>query len=570
MSNGILPPDLKPIQQLLSGDTIFAVPPYQRSFAWGKDEIEELWEDLMRAVREGREDYFLGTIVLQRSGQEPHEIIDGQQRLTCISMIFSALRNVLMNKNDPRAYKIHDDFLAVRDYSLRAVPRPKLKLNRINNEMYVRYVVESADYETVTTALKSKGLDPSNRKLLEAYHFFLGKVSLEAAQPAAEFEQFFERLVRCLASAVKLITIPVTSGADAFLIFESLNARGKELALSDLVKNRMYSTAGSEGIDRAQALWEKMEAELQRTSIPEYLRHFWIAKKAELSDLPVREKHLYKAITSHLNDPSQTITLLCDLSDTARDYVAIGDYTLWPDDLHFGLAFQSTLDDLKLFRVTQCYPVLLNAIQLFQDPAKVAKTFRSVANFSFRYNIIGNGNPGSMELIFGRIAHGIRTGIYLSPEAVADELRDTSRDVDFRTQFEQAIFPKSKAKLARYTLAKINNHLQGGEQIANPDSKEVNLEHILPQNPGPDWLAAFSAGVDPTDYVYRLGNLTLLRSKLNADAANKSFKDKQQLAFSKSDLVLNHGLDTLAQWGENEIESRQREMAKVALRVWPL
>ncbi|MCI0389389.1 MAG: DUF262 domain-containing protein [Acidobacteria bacterium] len=99
MENGILPPELKSIEQLFTGDVRYAVPKYQRSFAWDTDEIEELWEDLLSAVSNSR-DYFLGTIVLHKKKNEPQEIIDGQQRLTCVSMIFSAIRNVFLAAGD--------------------------------------------------------------------------------------------------------------------------------------------------------------------------------------------------------------------------------------------------------------------------------------------------------------------------------------------------------------------------------------------------------------------------------------------------------------------------------------
>ena len=89
MANGIPQPNLVSIQELLSGTDQFSVPPYQRNFAWGKDETQELWEDIMFAANNADEDYFLGTIVLRREGRTSYEIIDGQQRLTCLSMIFS-------------------------------------------------------------------------------------------------------------------------------------------------------------------------------------------------------------------------------------------------------------------------------------------------------------------------------------------------------------------------------------------------------------------------------------------------------------------------------------------------
>lgn len=285
----------------------------------------------------------------------------------------------------------------------------------------------------------------------------------------------------------------------------------------------------------------------------------------------MREKDLYRAITKGAKGASQTIQVLTDLSQSARHYAMIEDYSLWPEDDHYGKSFESILDELKLFRVSQCYPVLLNAIQMFEEPAKIAETFRAIANFSFRYNIIGNETSGSLERIFAGIAYNIRTGTHASPRDVADALRGVNPDAKFRDDFQASIITKSRAaKLARYILAKINNCIGGGEAIPNPDVKEVNLEHILPQKPGPAWISSFSPGVDFSDYIWRIGNLTLLKTKYNLDAANASFQDKQRLAFSRSTLPLNDYLKQVTKWSDVEIENRQDEMAKIALQVWKL
>ena len=575
MKSEILPPELKSIEQLFSGDTRYVVPKYQRSFAWGPDEIEELWEDLLSAVSRGG-DYFLGTIVLHKKGTGPQEIIDGQQRLACVSMVFSAIRNVYLAAHDDRAEQLFITFLGAKDFTREAPVNPNLVLNKINNEFYLQHIINSHNLEVVNTSLKDKGLHESNRLLLHAYRYFLEKVTSEAANKGTRSDDFIVPLIDCLRNSVKLITIPVTSEEDANLFFESLNARGKELAVSDLVKNRLYSEAGDQ-VARAQQLWEQMEMELARKPIPEFLRHFWIAKKVDAKGLSVREKQLYRLIAQDVKDKkAATLKLLTDIASSAREYAKISDYSLWPDDDTYDDAFEETLNDLRLFRVTQCNPILLNAIQCFQAPKDIAKTFRIVANFSFRFFIIGNQSPGNLERVSNSIALSVRTGEYSTPGDVADAFRAINPDANFRSDFSLVVLPKARAKLARYTLYKLTNFLSkqssrsGGEQIANPDAKQVTLEHVLPQNPDSSWLTAFSKGVNPFEYIYRIGNLTLLTAKVNHDAANAAFSEKQRLALNDSKLAINLYFRNLKQWGDKEIEHRQTELAKVALEVWKL
>lgn len=570
MKAGILPPALKSIEQLFISDARYMVPKYQRSFAWGADEIEELWEDLLSAMTR-KSEYFVGTIVLHKKTQGPQEIIDGQQRLACISMIFSAIRNVFMASHDDRAEHLFIAFLGGKDFTRDAPLSPKLMLNNINNEVYLERVVASQNLEEIDAALKDKGLHNSNKLLLQAYRYFLGKITSEVSNKGTQADDFIVPLIDCLRDSVKIITIPVTSEEDANLFFESLNARGKELAVSDLVKNRLYLEARNQVI-RAQGLWEAMESELGRRPVPEFLRHFWIAKKIEVGVGTVREKALYRMVAAEVRGKqTATIKLLKEFSASAADYARISDYTLWPDDDAYDSSFEQTLNDLRLFRVTQCNPILLNAIQKFRKPKDVAKIFRTVSNFSFRYFIIGNQSPGNLERASNAIAVGIREGVHSTPSEVADAFRGVNPDANFRSAFGLASMVKASAKLARYTLLKITNFMSGEkEKVANPDSKEVTLEHVLPQSPTPKWLPFMSTGVDAKDYIYRIGNLTLLTAKVNHDAANDSFADKQRLALNDSTLAINQAFRGLKKWGDKEIEGRQAELAKVALQVWKL
>jgi hypothetical protein len=573
MDAGILPPELRSIAQLFSGDTRYAVPKYQRSFAWGPDEVEELWEDVLAATqREG--DYFLGSIVVHKRGQAPHDVIDGQQRLTCVSMIFSAIRNVFMAARDERAEQIFLSFLGAKDFSRGAPVNPKLVLNKRNNQTYIEHIITSKNLDQIDAILRTKDLTNSNRLLLQAYRYFLEQITTAAAKKGTEADLFLVPLIDCMRSNVKLITIPVGSEEDANLFFESVNARGKELAISDLVKNRLFSEAGDQ-VDRAEQLWDQMEIELARRPIPEFLRHFWIAKKIEDKATLVREKQLDRMVAQEVKGKkTATLALLSDLSVSARDYAKINDYELWPDDPAYDASFEQTLRELQLFRVSQCNPVLLNAMQVFQSAKDVVKVFRTVANFSFRYFIVGNQSPGNLERVSNGIAVGIRTARLRTPKDVADEFRAVSSDASFKSDFALATMPRPKAKLARHVLGKLANHMSrqagrtGGEQIVNPDAKQVSLEHVMPQSVGTNWRKSFSKGVKPEDYVYRSGNLTLLTAKINRDAADVSFAEKQQIALNDSGLLVNRYFRQISNWGDKEIEERQADMAKVAVDVW--
>jgi hypothetical protein len=573
MQIGISEPKLKSVEELFAGSVRFSVPRYQRNFAWTTEETQELWDDVIDAVDRGGE-FFLGTIVLHlKPSPEPLEIIDGQQRLACISMLFSAIRNVFLASQNDRAVQIETAFLGSKGYERDAITTPKLVLNRINNTTFEQYVVASDNAAKVAERLRDKALHFSNRLLLQAYHFFLNQITTEAAKKGTQADAFLVPLIDTLRTKLKLVTIPVMTDEAANLFFESLNARGKELAISDLVKNRLYFETKDQ-VDTAEQLWDQMEGDLGRRPVPEFIRHYWIAKKAAEDSPMVREKHLYRMITQTVNGQQAAVQLITDLRASATDYARITDYTLWSDDSAYDESFRESLDDLRLFRVTQTNPLLLNVIQEFSTAKQVARTFRIVANFAFRYFIIGNQSPGSMERLSAVIAYNIRAKTYTTSSHVADALRAANPDPTFRSDFSLAILPRARVRYARYALAKINNHLDrqagGAEQIVDPDAKNVNLEHVLPQAVPAAWRSSFSADADPEDYVYRIGNLTLLNAKINRAAADKSFADKKTLALNGSKLAINGFFKAVSSWGDQEIDQRQAALAKTALEVWKL
>jgi hypothetical protein len=126
-------------------------------------------------------------------------------------------------------------------------------------------------------------------------------------------------------------------------------------------------------------------------------------------------------------------------------------------------------------------------------------------------------------------------------------------------------------KLARYILSEINSYYtEGKELVANPNGNDVNLEHILPQKPNDTWLVNFSKKTDAREYIYRLGNMTLLDSTLNRKVGNSSFQDKCAAAFSQSKLNINKDIVSCSTWGPQEIKERQKMMAQAACKIWRL
>ncbi|ARV62506.1 hypothetical protein BZZ01_31210 [Nostocales cyanobacterium HT-58-2] len=197
------------------------------------------------------------------------------------------------------------------------------------------------------------------------------------------------------------------------------------------------------------------------------------------------------------------------------------------------------------------------------------KVLRMIVILSFRYNVICSLNPNKLETAYSKASKYIREQKPTSIKAISEELKEFyPSDTDFRRAFAQKTVSASNARLARYILSEINRHYMGTKElIANPNATELNLEHILPQNPSAKWLVEFPK-TDYNQYIYRLGNMTLLDSSINRKVGNTSFKDKCTTAFSASKLEITKEIVNFHVWSPKEIEERQKKMAEVACQIW--
>lgn len=143
-------------------------------------------------------------------------------------------------------------------------------------------------------------------------------------------------------------------------------------------------------------------------------------------------------------------------------------------------------------------------------------------------------------------------------------------DAEFAKYFAEKTLTVSNTKLARYILSEINSYYMGSKElVANPNGTELNLEHILPQTPSESWLEEFSK-LDHSQYIYRLGNMTLLNSSVNRKVGNTSFQEKCSAAFAHSKLEITKDILGYLVWGPKQIEERQKKMAKAACQIWRL
>jgi hypothetical protein len=543
-------------------DNFLSVPLYQRSYAWEERHVRDLLNDLDNAIREDEKEYFLGSIVITQkseTGNRP-EVVDGQQRLATSVILIAAIRDYFSSNDDrERAEDIERDYLITRDKRTQELI-PRLQLNERDNDFFVKTVLYPPDKRDPNIVAKKE----SHEKIRAAQKIIMERIKEitgKSKDPADELIDWIEYIE----TKARVISVRVPDYANAFTIFETLNDRGLRLAISDLLKNYLFHRSANR-IGEAQQRWLTMTATLEAVtnedSSVDFIRHLWSSKYGT-----TREKELYSQIKSKIKSKQSAIDLAGDLEAGSRIYGAIlnTDHELWSQ---YGTTTRSYMSTINLLGMVQIRPLLLAILQQF-DGTEVKKSFRLMVSWGVRFLISGGLGGGTLE------RHYCERAVEIRKKSITktSQLRDTMIDVvpsdrEFEESFATATV--SKSTLARYYLTVLENQARGQsnpELVPNPNEEIVNLEHVIPLTPGPQW-DGLTEDIAKT-FNKRIGNLALLQSKMNTKAGNSSFKDKKIL-YAQSDFMLTSEIASSPQWGPKEVTDRQERLAALAVAAWSL
>lgn len=543
----------------LLGDRRLAVPIYQRSYSWDAGQITDFWSDLSNALAEGGSQYFLGNVVLSEEGSdEGHTIIDGQ-RLATTLILLAALRNEYQKRGDGnRANIIHNQYIAVADLAT-GEDHPRLQMNSEDDPYFRALIVDKARPEDVDT------LHSSHKLIGQALKYFEDQVSSLAAVASSGWEGRLHQWAEFLKSNVCIIVVDVPTEADAFLIFETLNDRGADLTIADLLKNYLFGRA-AERLETVRSAWMLALGALDMTAenklFTTFLRHLWSSNYGA-----TRERELYKSIKDRITTQANAVDFSQDLIKSARNYAAIlsSEHDHWST---MGTSTKSNVETLARLDLEQMRPLILAAMQHFDDP-ELKRALKALVSWGVRGLIVGGIGGGKTERAYCLAAVKIRNGEVKNTDELLAELADI---VPSDKEFE-ADFAKSRVtvnRLARYYLRALEQTEDGQaepEFVPNEDEDQVNLEHILPQNPAAGGWNQFAAD-EQRNWAYRLGNMALLQKGPNGRIGNKPWSEKKPV-LSASDLKLTKQAGQENDWTEEVINRRQEYLATLAVKTWP-
>ena len=546
----------------------FVIPIYQRTYSWTEKECRQLWDDIVRC---GSSDkiavHFVGSIVYVESGlsqvthQSPLLVIDGQQRLTTISLLLAALAKAVA-ESEP-----FDGF------SQRKIKNYYLVNPEETGERHFKLLLSQTDKASLT-ALVGDGEPPQQPSIrinanFDSFKRWIGEGKVALAT-----------LCRGLAKLV-VVDIALTRDQDnPQLIFESMNSTGKELSQADLIRN--FILMGLEpGLQTKlyEQFWRPMELEFGQEAYGMYfdgfMRHYLTVLTGEIPNINA----VYDAFKGHArtsraafsDDKSHIESLVRQIRDYARHFCAMA-LGREPD-----AELQNAFRDLQELRVDVAYPFLL---ELYQDyktdmlsKAELLASVRLIEAYVFR-RAICSVPTNSMNKTFATFTKALKKDRYLESVQAhflgLPSYRRFPSDDEFRREFQTRDIYKFRSR--SYWLRRLENH--GRKERVAVD--EYTIEHILPQNENlsPQWCEALGKEWQRIreTWLHTLGNLTL--TAYNSDYSDRTFIEKRDMpsapekGLRQSPLKLNQGLGVLETWNEETIKARAGKLAEIGVAVW--
>lgn len=553
----------KEIQELLRG-TFFKIPRFQRAYSWESEEIEDFWNDI---VENQDDNYFIGSVVAYIVEKPMVGLVDGQQRFTTVTIILSAIREKFKALGEEELAKGVQNYIEGNDAD------NKKQFILAPETSYPYFQREIQKYETVHLKQNSQSMTFEETKLKDAFTLikklldeYLEKFKLN--KESSTYRETLIQKVKDLRSKVlklKLVYILLDNEVDAYLIFETLNARGRELNVSDLVKNLLLKNLPNSHVDydESEGLWlsliEKLDTlkdKQDKTIVDQYLYHYWNA-----TENITTVKKLFPTIKEKLGDkPIDCQDFLKNLVESSDCYLNVLDPdTIHKDTKNRPLIFSlKTIQDLKIKIV---YPLLLSILISSKKEIISTRLLRNfisiIEKFHFQFNgVCRRKTGGTLTSLYNETAQKV-----YKAETVADlnsifiDFKKALKKIavskdEFILNFEKLTYDTKNIKhknVIKYSLFTVLDSIP--KKPYSSEFSDLTIEHLISQS-------------TKFPYMANIGNLLLVGSKLNNEKLKDlDLKDKVELLQEHKYPLKENFLDQNWSGSEEEIQIRSKSLA---------
>lgn len=550
------------LETLLEGKKQYQVPLYQRVYAWERKDRELLWDDIMELVEARRADneatHFMGSVVLAASSEnaaarlQKYLIVDGQQRLTTLTLLLAALRDHLVVSGQESARTEFD-----QQYLVNVFEKGKpLKL--------VPTQADRAQYLAVVTATPHAGGDDN---VGAAYRYFRAKIAeFDDPDDPSDVAELEDAVLRGLA----VVAVTAEPSDNAYRIFESLNYKGKPLTQADLLKNYLFMRLDQRAENIYDSVWLPLEKKLSSDDL-ELL--FWLDLTKD--DEKAKQSEVYAGQSKRLSKLSAE-----EVEADLRRIAALGDVlaVILQPTLEQNPEVRHRLERLKAWGTTTATPLVMHLLARRAAGSvtteSVVRALTYLESYLVRRIVVGRATAGlnrTMTQAVRAVADGpevdevLRSFLSVGRKhfATDEQVREAVKTVPFYWQGRGA-----QKKLVLRWL----EESYGSKEVVDPAT--LTIEHVLPQSmtdaTREEFAAGLSAGADVTyeheRIVHTLGNLTL--TGYNSELSNSPFSTKKGL-LSTSGLLMNQEIAGHDVWGVDQITNRAAALAERIIQLWP-
>lgn len=544
----------------MNGAIQFIVPIYQRTYSWTSKQCNQLWKDIIRITqhKEGMV-HFIGSVVYIDLGTpigKPQQflLIDGQQRLTTLSLLLCALSRYI--EKNKQADIINPN--KIRNYFL-------LNNDEVGSDKY-KILLTEQDKDTFIHILEGteKMLPNPSEQMLRNFALYLDLIE----QSGESIETLYEGINRLM-----LVSVALDKTQDnPQLIFESMNSTGKDLSQADLIRNYILMGQVPEMQNKLYTTyWRPMEQGFGQQGYSDYfdffIRDFLTGQNSTGRICKINE--VYEAFKQY-HDGTNNEQLLAEVFKYAQYYIRI----------HLGKENDKDLkllwDQLRALDISVCYPFLMRIYADYESQLITKLDFIIIIKATISYvvrRVICDIPTNSLNKTFATFYPRIKKDKYvssiLSEYVLKDSYRAFPTDEEFKTKFiTKELY---KTRIRNYILEALENH--NHKEPISITGNGYTVEHIMPQNQnlsqewqvmlGPDWKETHNT------YLHTIGNLTL--TGYNSELSDNPFEVKQEIpgGFKSSHLRLNDFLGDLPKWDKDEITKRSAVLAEQAVAIWP-
>lgn len=543
----------------------YNIPRFQRPYSWEKDQIAEFWND---TIKDSESDYFIGSIVVYKKNDELFGIVDGQQRLTTITMVLCAVRDFYISEGlvNP-ARGVHAliekiDLNNEQKFVLQtetSYPYFQEHIQKYEEpEIDVEYGVEEINLK--------KGFELINKFIKQELELIKSNKQLTREKKDKAIQDKLND-IRDRTLKLKVIYVELDDEDDAYVIFETLNTRGKDLSVGDLIKNHLTKNiqAKNKGVDIPKEKWKIIRDNIDSTTkdleIDTFLLHVWLSKYEFTTT-----KTLFKKFKKNISKAEAKIFLDNLVADSVTyKNIFDTDTKKWNKN---ELPLKKSLSVLYGFNVTQQTPMVLSIMREYNAKRlkfKFAKeALEAIEHFHYIFTAItSQRSSGGVASMYSQYARKLSEAKDDAQKlGVIRELRQKMRDRiptydEFLAAFKTLEFTNGytkQKKIIQYTLSKIDEYYNKSGVVINYDA--MTLEHILAQNPS-------NKVKDHDEYYGKIGNLILIDEKTNNNLGNKPFSGKKTI-LQKASIHIDDVIKNASDWTTAEIEQRTINIAKAA------